>query len=69
VDAHEAKEEYGLDLTGEPQAGAYDLVVLAVPHKELVKDGAGGVRAFARQNAVIFDVKAALPKEPGIARL
>ncbi|HEX6865694.1 MAG TPA: UDP binding domain-containing protein, partial [Caulobacteraceae bacterium] len=69
VDPHEAMEEYGLSLTSEPKPGAYDLVILAVAHRELVKDGAEGVKAFARPNAVIFDVKAALPKEPGIARL
>ena len=69
VDPHEAHEEYGLSLTSKPKPGDYDLVVLAVAHRELVKDGAGGVKAYARPNAVIFDVKAALPKEPGIARL
>ena len=69
VDPDEAREEYGLSLTGEPKSGAYDLVVLAVAHRELVKDGAEGIKAFARPDGVIFDVKAALPKEPGIARL
>jgi len=69
VDPHEAHEEYGLTMTQAPKAGDYDLVVLAVAHKQLVKDGAEGVRAYARPDGVVFDVKASLPKEPGIARL
>jgi len=69
VDTHEAHEEYGLKLTDKPQAGAYDLVVLAVAHRQLVENGAEGVRVYGRPDAVVFDIKAALPKEPGIARL
>lgn len=37
VSAPEARHEYGLELVAEP-AGGYDLVVLAVPHRELVGD-------------------------------
>lgn len=37
VSAPEALHEYGLELVAEP-AGPYDLVVLAVPHRELVSD-------------------------------
>lgn len=37
VSAHEARHEYGIDLVAHP-AGGYDLVVLAVPHRELVGD-------------------------------
>jgi len=69
VDPHEAQEEYGLTMTDAPKSGDYDLVVLAVAHRQLVKDGAEGVRAYVRPDGVVFDIKAALPKEPGIARL
>ncbi len=37
VSVEESRHEYGMDLIAEPQ-GPYDLVVLAVPHRELVQD-------------------------------
>ena len=37
VSAPEAHHEYGIDLVAEP-TGGYDLVVLAVPHRELLND-------------------------------
>jgi UDP-N-acetyl-D-galactosamine dehydrogenase len=69
VDVHDpwvapahAQAEYGLDLVAEPEAGAYDAVVLAVAHDRFVELGADGVRAFAKPGAVLFDVKRALPR-------
>ncbi|OOC09619.1 nucleotide sugar dehydrogenase [Thioalkalivibrio halophilus] len=70
VDAAEAREEYALDLLeGEPDAGAYDAMVLAVPHREFVALGGEGVRRLGRENAVVFDVKSALPPEAADLRL
>jgi len=70
VDTAEAREEYALDLLeGEPEAGAYDAVVLAVPHREFVALGGEGVRRLGRENAVVFDVKSVLPAEAADLRL
>ncbi len=70
VDTAEAREEYALDLLeAEPEAGAYDAVVLAVPHREVVALGGEGVRRLGRENAVVFDVKSALPAEAADLRL
>ena len=58
VDAAEARHEYGLELSADP-AGPYDLVVLAVPHRELV----GGFERFAAAVApggLVADLKNAL---------
>lgn len=58
VSAPEARHEYGLDLVADP-AGGYDLVVLAVPHRELV----GEFKRFAALLAPgggIVDLKNAL---------
>jgi UDP-N-acetyl-D-glucosamine/UDP-N-acetyl-D-galactosamine dehydrogenase len=62
VAASHAQAEYGLDLVAEPEAGAYDAIVLAVAHDEFVALGEAGIRAFGKPGAVLFDVKRALPR-------
>ncbi|PYG00002.1 UDP-N-acetyl-D-galactosamine dehydrogenase [Thioalkalivibrio sp. ALE21] len=70
VDTAEAREEYALELLeGEPEAGTYDAMVLAVPHREFVALGGEGVRRLGRENAVVFDVKSVLPAEAADLRL
>ena len=70
VDAVEAKAEYGLSLLpGAPQPGVYDAVVLAVAHNEFKAHGSQGVRAWANDRAVIYDIKGVLPKEEVDGRL
>ena len=69
IDAGEARQEYGLDLIGDPQAGAYDAIVLAVAHKQFMDLGADMIRGFGKAGAVLFDVKSVLPKAPGDLRL
>jgi UDP-N-acetyl-D-galactosamine dehydrogenase len=69
VDPAEARHEYGLDLTSEPAAGAYDAVVLAVAHRQFLDLGAPGVRAFGKPGAVLYDVKSALPRAEVDGRL
>lgn len=62
VGAEDARQEYGIELVDLPSPGAYDAVVLAVAHDRFVELGAGGIRAFAKPNAVLFDVKRILPR-------
>ena len=62
VASEHAKAEYGLTLVDRPDTGKYDAVVLAVAHEQFIALGADGVRAFARPDAVLFDVKRALPR-------
>ena len=69
VDAHEAHEEYGLDLVEKPDAGAYDAIVMAVAHKQFMDMGAAKVRALGKPQVVVFDVKSALPKADSDLRL
>ncbi|MEM7278973.1 MAG: Vi polysaccharide biosynthesis UDP-N-acetylglucosamine C-6 dehydrogenase TviB [Pseudomonadota bacterium] len=61
VDPDEAREEYGLELTGEPQQGHYDAIVLAVSHHQFVSLGAAGLRRYGKPEAVLYDIKYALP--------
>ena len=62
VDVAEARHEYGVELVGEPEVGAYDVVVLAVAHSRFLELGAAGIRAFGRPGSVVYDVKSALPR-------
>lgn len=63
VNADEARHEYGLELIAQPEAGKYDAIILAVSHREFVALGAEGIRAFGKPDAVLFDVKRALPRQ------
>jgi UDP-N-acetyl-D-glucosamine/UDP-N-acetyl-D-galactosamine dehydrogenase len=69
VDPEEALEEYGLTLVPEPEAGAYDGVVLAVAHGRFMKLGAEAIRAWTRPGGYVFNVKYALAAEFADERL
>ena len=69
ISAEAAREEYGLALVAAPEGGAYDGVVLAVPHREFLALGPEAVRGFGRPEAVVFDVKSVLPKSASDLRL
>lgn len=58
VSAPEAQHEYGIDLVETP-AGPYDLVVLAVPHQELIADFARFAGLIAPGGGIV-DLKNAL---------
>ena len=59
ADPAEALHEYGISLsTGEP-AGSYDLVVLAVPHREYLAAGAG-LRGLLAPGGLLADLKGVL---------
>ena len=63
VNADEARHEYGLEMIGQPEQGKYDAIILAVSHREFIALGAEGIRAFGKPDAVLFDVKRALPRQ------
>jgi len=69
IDAGEARDEYGLELVEAPEAGAYDGIVLAVAHRQFLELGAERIRAYGVEDAVLFDVKAALTKGEADLRL
>jgi len=62
VSAAHAFSEYGVELIEKPSSGQYDAVVLAVAHQEFVDMGADRIRGFGAPEAVLFDVKRALPR-------
>jgi UDP-N-acetyl-D-galactosamine dehydrogenase len=70
VDVEAAREQYGLACLGHPpENGRYDAIVLAVGHRQFIDLGAAALRALAKPEAVIFDVKGLLPKGMADARL
>lgn len=54
-----AKHEYNIDITNELPTDKFDAIILAVSHKEFTELD---VKAFGKENSVIFDVKGLLDK-------
>lgn len=52
-----------------PQVPAYDAIVLAVAHDNLVALGASKLRGLMRRDGVLFDLKSALPRQVSDLRL
>lgn len=61
ADPAEAQHEYGIELVDQPQAGAYDAIVLAVAHRDFAAMDARNIRAFGKPEHVLYDLKYALP--------
>ncbi|MDT0202645.1 Vi polysaccharide biosynthesis UDP-N-acetylglucosamine C-6 dehydrogenase TviB [Nocardioides sp. AE5] len=69
IDAAEAKHEYDIDVTTDPQHGTYDGIVLAVAHNNFRELGAPGIHAYGKPDHVLFDLKSVLDKEDSDLRL
>ena len=69
ADPDECERECGFRLTPSPPQRAYDAILIAVGHREYHEWGIGGIRAFAKPNAVIYDVKYVLPADAVDGRL
>ncbi len=61
VDADEVRHEYGVEMTPKPKGGAYDVVVLAVSHREFRDLGEKGIRKYGKPGALVYDIKYLLP--------
>lgn len=55
--------------TALPAGAQYDAVVLAVPHRDIVSEGAAALRKLVAPNGVLFDMKAAFPIHESDLRL
>lgn len=69
ADPDEVLEEFGLRPVERPLESAYDAIVLAVPHREYLDNWRGWLDGCARRPSVIYDIKAALPKDASDERL
>ncbi len=69
VDPRAVQAEYGISPVAEPDAGAYDAVIVAVAHKEFVDMGSAAIRALGKPGAVLYDIKGIFGKSGADLRL
>lgn len=69
VNPEEAQHEYGILPVAGLEDGAYDAIVLAVSHHQFTAMGEKRIRALGKPHAVLFDVKATLPRSQVDGRL
>ena len=60
ADSHEAMHEYGIPLVADALERRYDLVLLAVPHREYLLLGADALKALVNQGGTLADLKGEL---------
>lgn len=65
----EVEHEYGIRLETSPAKGIYDAIVLAVDHTKYKDWGEAKIRAFGKENHVLYDVKHVLKKDESDLRL
>jgi UDP-N-acetyl-D-glucosamine/UDP-N-acetyl-D-galactosamine dehydrogenase len=69
INPQEAVYEYNIAPVGELYAGGYDAVILAVAHKQFIEMGAEQIRALAKPDHVLYDLKYILPAHASDLRL
>lgn len=57
VNVDEAMAEYSIKLINEPNSDNYDAIIIAVPHKQFIDNGAETIQSYGRENYVLYDVK------------
>ena len=69
IDYAAAQHEYGIAPIQQPDAGAYDAVIIAVAHYQFKELGAAGIRAFGKPAHVLYDLKYVLSTNESDLRL
>jgi UDP-N-acetyl-D-glucosamine/UDP-N-acetyl-D-galactosamine dehydrogenase len=69
VSAREVEDHYNLPLVAELPAGAYDAIILAVRHDEIVAMGEQALRRLGKPGHVLYDLKNILPRGQSDLRL
>ena len=69
VNEEDAKTEYGIELRKQPGEEAYDVVVVAVAHRQFKEMGADGIRRFCKNRSIVYDIKYLLPPDSADDRL
>lgn len=69
ADPAEAQHEYGITPIATPETGAYDAVLIAVNHQQFYAMGGEGIRAFGKDNHVVYDLKYVLSASESDIRL
>ena len=69
VDKAEAEREYNVTPISKPAMNSYDGIILAVAHNEFVELGVEQIRAFGKNEHVLYDLKYIFTKEDTDIRL
>ena len=69
VDKAEAEREYDVTPISKPAVNNYDGIILAVAHNEFVELGVEQIRAFGKNEHVLYDLKYVFTKEDTDIRL
>lgn len=69
IDPEEAEHEYGIRPVREPEAAAYDGIVIAVAHDDFKSMGAENIRRLGKPVHVLYDLKYVLKPEQSDLRL
>ena len=69
VDKAEAEREYNVTPISKPAMNNYDGIILAVAHNEFVELGVDQIRAFGKNEHVLYDLKYVFTKEDTDIRL
>ena len=70
VDDRAVPRDIGLlEVIQKPAAATYEAVVVCVAHREFREMGAARIRALARENSVLYDIKSLLPRAEVAGRL
>ena len=65
----EARREYGIVPISRPRPDTYDVIILAVAHEAFKTLRADGIRAFGKNNSLIYDLKYMLSSSEADLRL
>jgi len=69
VDKKEAREVYNLSLIEQPTVNVYGAIIVAVSHDQFKVLGLEGVKAYAKANHVLYDIKYLFPADGVDGRL
>lgn len=69
INPREAEHEYGITPIGQPQAGEYDAVIMAVAHRQFAQMGVEQIRDMCKPAHVVYDLKYILPADASDLRL
>lgn len=69
VDTQEAQHEYGITPIASLEQGQYDAVILAVAHEQFKAMGATDIRALAKPEHILYDLKYVLEQSESDIRL
>lgn len=69
VSKEESEHEYSITPIADPIASHYDAILMAVAHQEFRNLGASQIRAFGKQNHILYDLKYVFSRDDSDLRL